>query len=280
VTFYNRFLEVAYNSFTYLLLAMNRWYLSLPKYAKEMTVKYKANGKSEKIDASQKKLINSLKQMDTNPREFLFETVFDIYCLKDFTVNVVPIIRETKDAYDAAVKNLINELIIAVKELFSSGKPKGSLSSVIKDWNESLSDKTKQYLYAGSENKILELMSNITNDESSFMQRLAKAVTFLRIDDWNGDTVNTFLRDLQTFKETVEDFNSRKNDGTDNSASYEIIITDANGNKVPMRFDKTEYSDRAKLMLNEMAAHLDEYGQSITEQEKRQVLIELLEKLC
>jgi len=29
-----------------------------------------------------------------------------------------------------------------------------------------------------------------------------------------------------------------------------------------------------------MTAQLEEYGQSITEQEKRQVLIELLEKLC
>ena len=272
--------EKAYNSFTYLLLAMNRWFISLPKYAKEMTTKFSADGKPEKIDTAKKKFVNNLKQLNPNPREFLFETIFDIYGLKEFSVNVVPIIRDTKGEYDNAVQNLVTELITSVKTMFSNGKSKGSLASIIKDWFESLSDRTRQYLYPNNENSILELMKNVTNDEKSFVQRLAKAVTFLRIDDWNNDTVETFLRDLHSFKTTIEDFNSRKETDTDGSTSYEIIITRSNGEKVPKRFDKAEYSDKAKLLLNEMTAHIDEYGQSITEQEKRQVLIELLEKLC
>lgn len=272
--------EKSYNSFTYLVMAMNRWYLSLPKYAKETTTKFKANGKAEKIESAKRKFTNSLKQLDVNPREFLFETVFDLFGMKGFTVNIVPIIRDTKEEYDNAVDSLVKELIQSVKTMFSPGKSKGSLTSVIKDWYESLNEKTRQYLYSGNENKILELMSNVTNDESSFVQRLAKAVTFLRIDDWNSDTVEVFLRDLQTFKTTIEDFNNRKKSDSDSSASYEIIFTDASGEKIPKRFDKSDYSAKAKLLLNEMTAHLDEYGQSITEQEKRQILIELLEKLC
>jgi hypothetical protein len=34
------------------------------------------------------------------------------------------------------------------------------------------------------------------------------------------------------------------------------------------------------LLRNEISTALEEMGQSITEQKKRQVLIELLEKLC
>lgn len=164
--------------------------------------------------------------------------------------------------------------------MFTNGNIGSSLTSVIKDWYESLSEKTKQYLYMGNENRILELMANITNDEKAFIGRLAKTVTFLRIDDWNSDTISVFLRDLRTFKGTIEDFNSKKDTQVDGTASYEIVFTDSNGNRVPKRFDKIEYSNRAKLLLNEMTAQLEEYGQSITEQEKRQVLIELLEKLC
>ena len=272
--------EKTYNNFTYLMLAMNRWYLSLPKYAKEMTSKYKTDGNAEKIDPAKRKFINNLKQFDGNPREFLFETVFDIFGMKEFTVNVVPIIREVKEEYDNAVNNLVRELNSSLKMMFSTGKLKGSLTSIIKDWYESLNEKSKQYLYTGNENRILELMANITNDESSFVQRLAKAVTSLRIDDWNNDTVYTFLHDLNKFKTTIEEYNNRKKTDINTSASYEIIFTDTNGAKIPKRFDKAEYSDRAKLLLNEMTAHLDEYGQSITEQEKRQILIELLEKLC
>lgn len=272
--------EKTYNSFTYLLLAMNRWYLSLPKYAKEATIKYGADGKPEKINTARKKFINSLKQLDMNPREFLFERVFDIFGVNEVSANVVPVIRDTKNEYDHAVKNLIVALTVLVKGIFSKSKTNGSLTSVIKDWYESLSDKTRQFLFSGSENRILELMANITNDENSFIQRLAKEVTSLRIDDWNSDTVDVFLRDMQKFKKTIEDFNNQKDTSAAGSTSYEIIFTGANGEKIPKRFDKTEYSNRAKLLLNEMSSHLDEYGQSITEQEKRQVLIELLEKLC
>ena len=271
--------EKAYNRFTYLFLAMNRWYLSLPKFAKENMLIYHENSKPEKIAADRKKFINSLKQTSVNPREFLFEKVFDIFGYKTFNANVVDNIKATKSEYDSAVKNMTAYLNSSVKTLFSKGKPNGSLTSTIKDWHDSLSERTKQYLFAGNESKILELMSAVTNDESAFIQRLAKAVTYLRIDDWNNDTVDMFLRDLETFKNTVENYNS-KPDKEQGTTSYEIIITDANGRRLPKRFDKAEYSERAILLRNEISTALEEMGQAITEQEKRQVLIELLEKLC
>jgi len=272
--------EKAYNSFTYLLYAMNRWYLSLPKFAKEMTMSYGIDGKPEKINTARRKFINCLKQVDINPREFLFEKIFDIFGYKKFNVNVVENIKAAKSEYEDAVKNLIILLNGSIKEMFSTSMPKGSLTSIIMDWQDSLKERTRQYLFSGNESKILELMANITNDESSFIQRLAKAVTFLRIDDWNNGTAEVFLHDLQLFKNTVEDFNNSRTDEAQGVTHYEIIFTDASGEKIPKRFDRTEYSERAKLLLNEMTSHMEEYGQSITEQEKRQVLIELLETLC
>lgn len=272
--------EKAYNSFTYLVLAMNRWYLSLPKFSKETTLSYQANGEPQKINPAQRKLIGKLKQLDMNPREFLFENVFDIFGYKTFTLNVTDNISKTKQDFDNAIKHLIEWLNGQIKTMFVTGKAKGSLTSIIKDWYEALNERTRQQIFAGNESKILELMANITNDESLFIQRLAKAVTFLRIDDWNSDTVNTFLRDLSAFKQTIEDFNSRKATVEQGVASYEIIITNAKGEKVPKRFDKAEYSERAKLLRSEISTALEEMGQSVTEQEKRQVLMELLEKLC
>lgn len=272
--------EKAYNSFTYLLLAMNRWYLSLPKFAKEATLKYKPSGKTEKMDVGKRKFINSLKQLDNNPREFLFDKIFKMFGDGTFNRYIVDIIQATKTEYDSVVKNLTCYLIAKVKELFCTEKSKASLTSIIKDWYETLSEKTRQYLFSGNENRILELMSTITNDESLFIQRLAKAFTFLRIDDWNENTVDVFLRDLKAFKDTVEDFNSQKAKVAQGATSYEIIFTDSNGEKVLKCFDKAEYSNRAKLLLNEISTALEEMGRSITEQEKRQVLIELLEKLC
>jgi len=272
--------DKAYNRFTYLIFGMNHWFLSLPKYAKEMAVTYDADGNHHKIDPAKRKFIGTLKQLDINPREFLFEKVFSIFSMNGFNIGIVDNITATKALYDGAVKNLIEALKFKTKEIFGKRMTKGSLTSIIKDWCESLGERTRQTLFSGNENKVLEIMLNITNDENTFVQRLAKAITFLRVDDWSSDTIEVFLRDLKGFKQTVDDFNSGKKAEPKGSTSYEIIFTDKNGNQSLRRFNKTDYSNRAKLLLTEIRSQLDEYGQSITEQEKRQVLMELLEKLC
>ena len=62
--------------------------------------------------------------------------------------------------------------------------------------------------------------------------------------------------------------------------SYTLTFQDDEGNAVSKSFEKCEYSSRAKLLLNEITDAVDSMGQSISENEKRQVLMEVLEKLC
>jgi hypothetical protein len=270
--------EKTYNGFDFLLLAMNRWYMNLPKYAKELNREYIGSGRYKQLDPHRKKFINSLKQLDTNSRDYLFEKVFLFFNMK-FSPNILPLIDATKTEWDNAVSNLITVLINDVKKIFAKQRTRGSLVSAIKDWYESLSVQTRQFLFTGNENRILSLLSAISNDESAFIQRLAKAVTSLRIEDWNTETINVFLQELATFKKTVNDYNNKKQH-VSGSNSYKIIFTDKKGNKTTKIFNKTAYSNKAKLLLNELNSAIEEMGQSITEREKRQVLIELLEKLC
>ena len=273
--------EKDYNNFTYLMFAMNRWYMSLPKYTKEMTQEYLGKGNKRQINRSQRKFIATLKQFDSNPREFLFKKVLDIFGLQDFSITVVSAIRETKEKYDNAINRLTAALINDVKGIFAKGATNGSLASIVKDWNETLSDKTNQYLFSGNESRILELMMHITHDENASLQRLAKTVTSLRMEDWNSETIDIFLHDLQIFKDTIDQFNNRKGYDLQNKAySYTIMFTDDNGAEITKVFDKTDYSDKAKLLLNEIETALEEMGQSITEQEKRQVLMEILARMC
>ena len=74
------------------------------------------------------------------------------------------------------------------------------------EWYESLSKNTTQNLFANNENAVLKLISTVTNDEHMFAERIAKAVTGLRIDDWNNSILEQFVTSLQQFKITVEDF--------------------------------------------------------------------------
>lgn len=278
--------EKDYNTFSYIVLAMGRWYMGLPKYAKEMKQSY--NGKDSKhpyqpIDVQKIKYLNSLKQQNINAREFLFEKVFEIYNYHEFTCAVIDNITVAKQLFDGAKDSLVKTLIVDVKSIFNMSTTKGaSLTSIIKDWYEDLKDTTVNHLYSDGEEKVLQLMLSISNDEKTFIERLAKAVTGLRVDDWNTDTISTFVENLTTFKKTVEEFdrNISVDKISNTTGMYKLSFVQKNGEEVVKTFNKTDYSNTAKLLLNEITTALEEMGQSISEQEKRQVLMELLERMC
>jgi hypothetical protein len=273
--------EKVRNSFAFILLAMNRWYMNLPKYAKELDKLYIGSEEFETLDERRKKFINSLKQPDSNPREYLLEKVFSMLGKQEYLDGVTPLIAEIKEAWDAAVPNLIKKLAKDVKEIFATKKIRGSLASIICDWYEPLSKKAKQHIFAGNQRNILDLMATPPNDEAALVQRLAKAVTSLRIEDWNSDTIIVFLSDLREFKETVEAYNSAKQQMPMNESNeYIITFMDNDGKPVTKTFGRIECNGKAKILLNCIKTELEEHGQAITEQEKRQVLMELLQNFC
>lgn len=65
-----------------------------------------------------------------------------------------------------------------------------------------------------------------------------------------------------------------------NTHRYKICFSDKNGNEIVKTFDKVEYSGRGRLLYNEIATALEEMGQSISEGEKRQILMSFIEKMC
>ena len=276
--------EKIYNSFAYIVSAMCRWYMSLPKYSKEMTKIYKgigAENQFKSVSGSHKKFVSSLKQLDINPRDYLFEKIFAIYNYTEFNVDVVDNIVQTKKEYDEAVDSLLFVLINDVKTVLApNGDARGSLTSIVKDWCSELKETTTQHLFAHNENRILDMMQSITNDEKAFVQRLAKAITGLRVEDWNEKVITSFVDDLKTFKQTVEDFNNQSAQSTKLGDSYKLVTTTSDGQEIVKSFNRSEYSDRAKLLYNDILNSIDEMGQAITDQEKRQILFEILEKLC
>lgn len=277
--------EKDYGTFTYIVSAMSRWYMSLPKYAKEMKKVYKGNKKDLiALPKEQVKFITSLKQGNINAHDYLFSKVFDIYGYKEFRLGIVDNIKSTKNTFDSAKNGLIKHLILDIKTIFRKTDAAGAtLPSIAKDFIEQLKSSTLNYLFPDNEHILLQLMTNIGNDEKTFVERVAKAVTNLRLDDWTSDTITTFITDLEVMKKNILEYD--RMEITEKSSSqkvngYMISFVGADGQDVVRTFEKTEYSKRGKLLYNEIANALDEMGTSITEQEKRQILMEFIEKMC
>lgn len=268
------------NSYDYIVAAMRRWYFSLPKYAKE--TKKDLEGKN--IDKRYLAFIHLLRQ-NVGGHELLFEKLPAVFGYESqFNAGLWENIYAARAFYDTRLHVARLSLIDKVKTILATNKKTlkySSLSSVIKDWCEKIDEKAFEQLFADGTEKCLGLFRTISNDEETFISKLAKTVTDLRIEDWDDNTVSDFIAKLIEHKRTAEEFHSSK--ALDNEAltnSYQIIFTDKNGISITKRFDQVEETKRGKLLHNAITADLDSMGHAISEQEKRQILMEILKKLC
>ena len=273
-------IEKSYNKFVYITSAMSKWYLQLPKFAKEQSTHYSKSDEAIRIDPIYKKIINALKNQNINSREFLLSKLPEITGNENSFSRTAESIVQIKFDIDNSLNNLFIYLSESLKEQFACVDRQASLTSVFRDWYDSLSETTKQNLFKNNENVILSLIENSTNDEYNFINKLAKAITQLRIEDWDDSKVSKFLEKVSMFKSNIDDFNIQSTENKSSNTSYELIFANADGIRIPKRFERECYGPIAQILKNEMTSQIEEYGQAITDSEKRQVLIELLEDLC
>lgn len=269
--------EKTTNAYEYVVSAMRRWYIALPKYSKEKI----PQGRAKRY----KGLIRLLKQ-NMGGYELLFVKLPDEFGQQQFSAIIADTVKSAKEYYDRVLDELIEKLIESIRELFSEGtgrklQKRSSLASIIKDWCESLDNSVFEQLFENGADRCIVFLKEVTNDERMFITRLAKLVTGLRLEDWEEKTVTEFEEKLREYKETAEEFNgdAAAEIGEDTSA-YSLTYIDDTGKTVTKRFDRVEQSKRGKLLLNSLLADIESMGHAISEQEKRQILMEVLKKLC
>ena len=237
--FSNYVIEAEKNLSTYdfVALAMKRWYLSMPRYAKE------SKGVGAKESSKRYlKMVKLLKQ-NLNGHELLFEKLPEAFGYRDFNGGLAENIEKAKNYYDGKIDELKVELIKQTKQIFSIAANRAklkrtSLSSVIKDWCETLDSHVFEQLFENGTDKCLALFKDVTNDEDTFIVRLAKAATDLRVEDWDDGTVDRFKESLETYKKTAEEFQSGEVECEDSTASaYEIRFRSDDGSSEVKRFD-------------------------------------------
>ena len=269
--------EKATNSYDYVVSAMKRWYMSLPKYSKEKNPEPKVK--------RYKSLIRLLKQ-NRGSYDLLFVKMPEEFGQDEFNPALADVIRAAKEYYDRALDELTDSLITEVKNLFGGGtgravQKRTSLTSVIKDWCDSLDSSVFEQLFENGADRCIGFLRNVTNDEHTFIVRLAKLVTDLRVEDWDSKTADSFMERLTEYKLTAEEYKGDSSaDLSGETNAYLLTYIDENGGTVTKRFDKVEESKRGKLLMNSLFSDIESMGHSISEQEKRQILMEVLKKLC
>lgn len=273
--------EKAGNSYDYVANAMHRWYMALPKYSKECTKR----PSGDRLIRRQLEMIKLLRQ-NTSSFDLLFKKLPEAFDYHEEYADAATDIIDTKGVFDSLLGELKLTLIDKTKDAFlpehdKKSKRKISLLDAVKEWCDGLDPKSFEQLFSDGTDRFLQYLKSATNDEDLFITRLAKLAAGLRLEDWDAKTAKAYSDALIRFMETARTFHSSVVAETINdTSSYQVIFADEEGTSTTRRFDKVEVSARGKLLFNQITASLDAMGHSISEQEKRQILMEVLKKLC
>ena len=273
--------EKASNSYDYVANAMRRWYMALPKYSKESTKK----PDGEKLVRRQIEIMKLLRQ-NSSSSDLLFKKMPEAVDSHGDYADAATDIIAAKGVFDGLLSELKHELIKKTKDVFLPEKDKKagqkmSLTDAAKEWCDRLDPKSFEQLFSDGTERFLQHLKSMTNDEDLFITRLAKLATGLRLEDWDSKTIKQYSDALARFMKTAKDFHSSVVAETINdTSSYQVTFADEEGTSTTRRFDKVEVSPKGKLLFNQITASLEAMGHSISEQEKRQILMEVLKKLC
>lgn len=262
--------------------------------------------------------LNILKQGGFGANEILFEKIPCAFKKEkpeqaDFALSEN--IKSAKNFFDFALENFTEKIIEETKNFFGKNAGEKSLKNVIAEFCAELEPETEDHVFENGAHLLLKIYKSAGNDEKQTAFEMAKVLTGLSIDDWNDETVDVFFERLDELNKTLLDFKdnsvAKKNepalrqaqcpldsseksvdaniDGVSISTfvesraadNYEIrFVQNGTGNAKLKSFKKVECSVRAKSLEEEIWRTIEEMGQSVTDAEKRQVLVSLLEKLC
>ena len=301
--------EKSANGYSYLINAMLRWYRSLPKYTKQMKKVYcgSASGLEKKSVLVQKEysaFLNILRQGGFGANEILFEKIPCAF-KKEKSVqtdfSLAENIKNAKNFFDFALENFTEKIIEETKNSFDKNAGEKSLKNVVAEFCAKLDPKTENHVFENGAHSLLKIYKSAGNDEKQIAGEMAKVLTGLSIDDWNDETVGVFFERLDELNKTLMEFRNPLGirqaqcppDSSEKSASSKVETSDDAANNYEIRFahsgtenaksksfKKVECSVRAKSLEEEIWRTIEEMGQSVTDAEKRQVLVSLLEKLC
>ena len=254
------------------------WFVSLPQFSRMARIDY-ANDSESPFGAQHRDFFKAIGQASQNPRKFLFEALPAAFGRESASLELVSLVDKEKQHSDGFIGDALRALERRVQyKIAPSAPPKESLASSVAEWLDSLSPEAKNHVFSGVGDRIMTALSDFTYDVDTSMKRLAKAVVSLRIEDWDDSLFTRFVESFNSFVDEVETFEASHDEMT--SGGQSIVFYDASGNEEVRSFDPIECSPRAKLLKNQIVSAIEDMGQSITQDEKRQVVFEVLRSMC
>lgn len=247
---------------------MRRWILSLPRILRE----YNTNNTELNIKSEYIQIKNELLRPDINNNEFIYQKIFEIFNTSDYEI-ILSEITIMKNTFDNFLNTYFEILIEKTKNKMNSSF-KGSITSLLKEWFEKNDLEHSTTIYELKTRNIIEYIKRLsTHDENDVIEKMSKIMTGYYIEDWQPNDYEEFINSINDVLLDVKD----KKNASENS-SNKIMLFDGNEKIEKYLSDSTDISAIGNTMKNNIEELIDEYGGSLTEQEKISVLVNIIKK--
>lgn len=247
---------------------MRRWILSLPRILREYSNDYNY------LNINDKYIIikNELLRPDINNNEFIYQRLIEIFGTNNYE-EITELIKNMKQIFDSFMNSYCEYIIKETKEIFNKNH-KGSLNSLLKDWLIDNELESSNMIFDIKTRELIEYVKELTtHDENDIIEKISKIVTGFYIEDWQPNEINNFKEELEKI---INNINELDQNSVDSSNKITLISGDEKIEKYLSNND--ELSALGNTMKNNIEEIINEYGDSLTEQEKISVLIDIMKK--
>ena len=270
---FNKYLnKKSTNKYVDIVHGMRNWLQSLSLFAQNHQNDFETNTliKDEII-----KLRRELVKYEINYRGFVFENLLKYLNAKDYNECLFKL-KEVKNYLDNHDIKVREHLIKVTKEVIDKHYT-GSLTGCLIKWYTNLTDSQKEHLYNTETNKFIKLIQSSEHSEVEAVNKLAQIFTGLSIEDWNDNSINIYLSGIEESKSLIENYEESVN-SEENEGLIKIIFEAQEEAAVEKTFSKTEISPIGSTLFNAIEEVIDEYGYSVDDNEKRNILMEILSR--
>lgn len=245
---------------------MKKWIFSMPRLIRECNDGKELGIKNEYINIK-----NKLLRPDINSNEFLFKNLLELIGENNYGLIIVEV-NKLKSQFDGLMRNYMIELINDTKNIFIKDY-KGSLNYLFKDWIKNVSINNKYKIHDSITKKFIDYIVLIESyDENEIIENLSNIITGYYVEDWQPFERKKYLETLREISENLVLKNS------DENISSKILIVNENETIEKNLVDNNDLSAIGSTMMNNIEELIDEYGESVSEQEKVNIIINILKK--
>jgi hypothetical protein len=243
---------------------MRKWFVGLPKILRELTV-----NNSFGINDRYILIKSEFMKFNINNYSVLFNRIPSIFqCEKTNYGLLYRNLNILKKTYTDQLNIYLNGIVKNTIKVFSEDY-KGSLIMCIREWESSLQTPISQMILEYDDKKVYETIEKFNFDDKDCVNQLARVTTGVFIEDWDKNKETTYYEKLKKFKQDIEEqtVNVDMNDNI-----YQLLTSfDSLANE--------ENSILGKMLKSNIENNLEEYGDSVSSNEKIKILIGVLKKL-